>query len=68
MMNALRLNQGWDLGLFAERTGLNVVQILDGISQAQTRGFIERHHQRIVPTQLGQRFLNDLVQLFLAEE
>ena len=68
MMNALRLNQGWDLGLFAERTGLNVVQILDGLSQAQTRGFIERHHQRIVPTQLGQRFLNDLVQLFLAEE
>jgi oxygen-independent coproporphyrinogen-3 oxidase len=47
---------------------LNVVQILDGLSQAQTRGFIERHHQRIVPNQLGQRFLNDLVQLFLAEE
>jgi oxygen-independent coproporphyrinogen-3 oxidase len=29
---------------------------------------IERDHARIAPTPLGQRFLNDLLQIFLREK
>jgi len=66
MMNALRLNQGFDLALFPARTGLDLTRILATLDQAETRGLITRDHQRITPTLLGRRFLNDLMQLFLA--
>ena len=66
MMNALRLNQGFDLSLFPARTGLELTRILATLDQAETRGLLTRDHQRAVPTPLGRRFLNDLMQLFLA--
>jgi putative oxygen-independent coproporphyrinogen III oxidase len=66
MMNALRLNQGFDLSLFGARTGLELTRILPTLDQAETRGLLTRDHQRAVPTLLGRRFLNDLMQLFLA--
>lgn len=66
MMNALRLNQGFDLSLFAARTGLELTRILPTLEQAESRGLLTRDHQRAVPTLLGRRFLNDLMQLFLA--
>ena len=65
MMNALRLNQGFDLSLFAARTGLELTRILPTLDQAETRGLLTRDHQRATPTPLGRRFLNDLMQLFL---
>ena len=66
MMNALRLNQGFDLSLFVARTGLELTRILPTLDQAETRGLLARDHQRAAPTLLGRRFLNDLMQLFLA--
>ncbi|MBY0269298.1 MAG: radical SAM family heme chaperone HemW [Burkholderiales bacterium] len=66
MMNALRMNQGFDLSLFAARTGLELTRILPALDQAETRGLLTRDHQRAAPTLLGRRFLNDLMQLFLA--
>jgi len=66
MMNALRLNQGFDLSLFAARTGLELTRILPGLDQAEARGLLTRDHLRAVPTLRGRRFLNDLMQLFLA--
>ena len=66
MMNALRQNQGFDLSLFPARTGLELTRILATLDQAETRGLLTRDHQRAVPTPLGRRFLNDLMQLFLA--
>ena len=66
MMNALRLNQGFDLGLFPARSGLPLTHILSMLDQAETRGLIVRDHRRVTPTLLGRRFLNDLMQLFLA--
>ncbi|MGV3626191.1 MAG: radical SAM family heme chaperone HemW [Betaproteobacteria bacterium] len=66
MMNALRLNQGFDLSLFAARTGLELTQILATLDRAEARGLLSRDHQRVAPTLLGRRFLNDLMQLFLA--
>jgi putative oxygen-independent coproporphyrinogen III oxidase len=65
MMNALRLNEGFDLSLFAARTGLELTRILPTLDQAETRGLLTRNHQRAAPTLLGRRFLNDLMQLFL---
>jgi coproporphyrinogen III oxidase-like Fe-S oxidoreductase len=65
MMNALRLNEGFRTALFEERTGLSLVSALPLLDEAERRGLIERDLQRIVPTPLGQRFLNDLLQIFL---
>ncbi|GGX19617.1 radical SAM family heme chaperone HemW [Undibacterium macrobrachii] len=65
MLNALRLNLGFDTGLFYERTGLLINSIEGVLNQAETRGLIERDHLRIQPTELGRRFLNDLQELFL---
>ena len=65
MMNALRLAKGFEAALFAERTGLSLSSIERPLREAVQRGLITRDHIRIAPTQRGQRFLNDLLQLFL---
>jgi putative oxygen-independent coproporphyrinogen III oxidase len=67
MMNALRLNEGFEVAAFSERTGLPIVAAEKGLAAAEARGLIERDAMRIKPTELGQRFLNDLLQLFLPE-
>ena len=65
MMNALRLIHGFPAALFEERTGLPITQLQKQLDAAEQRGLIDRYHQRIAPTPRGQRFLNDLLQLFL---
>ncbi|MNC91324.1 coproporphyrinogen III oxidase [compost metagenome] len=65
MMNALRLNGGFPARLFEERAGLPLASVLRGLEEAGRRGLIERDHERIAPTRLGRRFLNDLLQVFL---
>ena len=65
MMNALRLAGGFEVRLFAERTGLPISAVEQPLQEAVQRGLIARDHVRIAPTKRGQRFLNDLLQLFL---
>lgn len=65
MMNALRLTGGFDPGLFGERTGLPPSVIEAPLARAETLGLIERDPERIRPTPHGQRFLNELLGLFL---
>jgi len=65
MMNALRLSEGFEVRLFAERTGLALTAVERPLQEAVQRGLITRDHVRIAPTQRGRRFLNDLLQLFL---
>ena len=65
MMNALRLNGGFPLTLFEERSGMALTAVLKPLAEAENRGLIERDHQRVTPTALGRRFLNDLLQIFL---
>jgi len=65
MMNALRLPEGFPVGSFVERTGLQIAAAEKPLREAETRGLIVRDHERIRPTDLGQHFLNDLLQLFL---
>ncbi len=65
MMNTLRLNEGFDSTLFAERTSLSLLSIQRKLAEAEARGLLKRDHLRIAPTQQGQRFLNDLLGIFL---
>ncbi len=67
MMNALRLNEGFDSVLFNERTSLSLVAIQRELLMAEKLGLLQRDITRIAPTQQGQRFLNDLLELFLAD-
>jgi oxygen-independent coproporphyrinogen-3 oxidase len=65
MLNALRLAGGFDLAMFAERTGMPTSAVLVVLEQAQTRGLIERDGTHIQPSARGFDFLNDLQSLFL---
>lgn len=67
MMNALRLTKGFDPRLFTPATGLPLAAIDDALREAEQRGLLERLDNAIRPTLLGQRFLNELLQLFLPE-
>ena len=67
MMNALRLTEGFAVGSFVERTGLQIAAAEKPLREAEARGLISRDYERIRPTDLGQRFLNDLLQLFLPD-
>jgi oxygen-independent coproporphyrinogen-3 oxidase len=66
MMNALRLREGFELATFTERTGLPLNTVARELEEAERRGLLERDHQRARPTERGRRFLNDLLQIFLA--
>lgn len=65
MMNALRLTEGFELRLFAERAGLPLGTLAPTLRTAEDAGYIERDAMRVRPTLRGRRFLNDLLQLFL---
>jgi oxygen-independent coproporphyrinogen-3 oxidase len=67
MMNALRLVEGFEVSLFAARTGLPLHALRKELQEAESRGLIERDHLRLQPTLKGQRFLNDLLQIFLRD-
>ncbi|MEQ1882982.1 MAG: oxygen-independent coproporphyrinogen III oxidase-like protein, partial [Burkholderiales bacterium] len=65
MMNALRLIDGVELSLFEERTSLTFLSVQKQLASAEDKGLLERDHLRLRPTLKGQRFLNDLLQIFL---
>ncbi|PIX98141.1 MAG: YggW family oxidoreductase [Hydrogenophilales bacterium CG_4_10_14_3_um_filter_63_21] len=65
MMNALRLNQGFDPRLFEARTGLSIAAAEAGLAEAQRRGLLLRELHNVRPSETGRRFLNELLQIFL---
>jgi oxygen-independent coproporphyrinogen-3 oxidase len=65
MLNALRLNDGFALAEFEARTGLARSAIADELAEATARGWLESDGERIVPTEFGRRFANDVIELFL---
>ena len=67
MLNALRLTSGFPLRLFEERTGLPRTVLLPTLDKAESLGLIARDHETVRPTLQGQRFLNELLQMFLPE-
>jgi putative oxygen-independent coproporphyrinogen III oxidase len=72
MLNALRLQQGFDLAWFTERTGQPLVLVQSKINALQAKGLLETFKPEVHgnqtwlrPTALGHRFLNDVVDAFL---
>jgi len=65
MLNALRLFQGFDKSLFYQRTGLTLDIIDQPLQQAIDKGWLDCKNQRIVPTENGLKWLNELLELFL---
>lgn len=67
MMNALRLNEGFAVQLFTERTGLAIKVIEKELQSAESQGLIDWGINSIVPTEKGRLFLNNLLELFVPE-
>jgi oxygen-independent coproporphyrinogen-3 oxidase len=65
MMNALRLTSGFETKLFQERTGMPWKEISMRVAAAFKKGLITQDLQKITPTLLGQRYLNNLLEIFL---
>ena len=67
MMNALRLNKGFNQSLFEQRTNLPISIIDKELSLAKDKKLMVQKNGRIKPTDLGQSFLNELLQIFLKD-
>jgi oxygen-independent coproporphyrinogen-3 oxidase len=65
MLNALRLVEGFSLADFESRTGLERSVIARELDTAVLRGWLLREGERMIPTELGRRFTNDVIGLFL---
>jgi oxygen-independent coproporphyrinogen-3 oxidase len=67
-LNALRLCDGFDAALFEARTGRPWSDLAVTVAAAAARGLLVADAGgRWVPTERGQRFLNDLQAMFLPE-
>ena len=65
MLNAMRLVGGIPANLFMERTGLPLNVIEDELFLAEEKKWLDWNIQYLKPSTTGQRYLNDLLQLFL---
>ncbi len=65
MMNALRLNQGVDAKLYAERTGLSLDSLNDLLTALRQRKLMLEDSSRISCTEQGHVFLNSVLEEFL---
>jgi oxygen-independent coproporphyrinogen-3 oxidase len=68
MMNAMRLTDGFPLALFQARTGLSLAGVLGSLEEAERRGLVKMDLLQVRPTELGRRFLNELLQMFLPDD
>lgn len=64
MMNVLRLNEGVPGESYGRLTGITLHSIAPHLAAARERGLLAHDPDRLVPTELGRRFLNDLVAMF----
>ena len=65
MLNALRLTEGVDRRLFSHRTGLADSAIAATVAALIDEGLLENDATRLRATELGQRFLNEVIVRFL---
>ncbi|MCD6047712.1 MAG: hemN [Gammaproteobacteria bacterium] len=66
MMNAMRLNRVIKRELFEARTHLTWESLTPYLTQAAAKNLIVYDHDQIIVTEIGRRFLNDLLEIFLA--
>jgi putative oxygen-independent coproporphyrinogen III oxidase len=67
MLNALRLNEGFSLAGFEASTGLERGVIAAQLAIAGDRGWLLIDGDRVVPSEFGRRFTNDVIALFLPD-
>ncbi|UOF15919.1 radical SAM family heme chaperone HemW [Lysobacter capsici] len=67
MLNVLRLVEGFSLSSFESCTGLERAAIEPQLQAGYAAGWLQRDGDRVQPTELGRRFTNDVVALFLPE-
>jgi putative oxygen-independent coproporphyrinogen III oxidase len=67
MLNALRLQEGFALELFRRRTGLELAVLEPALAEAVEMELVEIAGGRLLPTERGRTYLNDLIGLFLPE-
>lgn len=65
MLNALRLVEGFSLVDFEHRTGLARTAIRDRLDALIAKDLIACEGDHVAPTELGRRFLNDVMGAFL---
>ncbi len=65
MINAMRLNNGWDKQLFQKRTGLDYSAIESRINELATSGLIEIQEDIIGPTAQGRMLLDEILGEFV---
>ena len=65
MLNALRLHDGVAWSMFTARTGLSDDDIAVQVAQLITQGLLVDNTERLQPTLLGQRYLNQILRAFL---
>jgi putative oxygen-independent coproporphyrinogen III oxidase len=65
MLNSLRLTEGFLAADFESRTGLDQLVIRPALADLEHRGLLARDGDRLRPSELGFRFLNDLQSAFL---
>lgn len=65
MLNALRLYQPISRQLFQERTGLAFSVIHEKLAYARQKGLLTLEGEQLLVTELGKRFLNDVIELFI---
>ena len=65
MLNALRLHDGVAWSLFAARTGLSYESIAVQVAQLIEQGLLIDNSQHLQPTELGKRYLNQILRAFL---
>lgn len=65
MMNALRLSDGVPAASFEQRTGLPLSVITVQLANARAAGLLDTDETVLRPTLRGQRFLNELLGMFL---
>jgi len=67
MMNALRLNNGFETEIFQQHVGLPISVVENALKQAEEKGWISWELKRIKPTDTGRQYLNNLLELFMPE-
>jgi putative oxygen-independent coproporphyrinogen III oxidase len=65
MLNAMRLTDGVPASFFQERTGYPLAIVSRALDEATQKGLMTDDPQRLQATELGRRFQNDLLELFL---
>jgi len=68
MMNALRLTEGFDSRLFQAHTGLPLSVVAGPLQRAVAQELLVWDSERIVPTERGRNYLNELLERFMPEE